>query len=101
MIDKELLRKHQIRPARPPATGEPRTYREKLLTDFLDKINQARKADGFPALSYGRLAKLVEGWNEVQLKCLYDDCSGEHVRSFSALFWSKVQPKKNGQRFSN
>ena len=78
------------RPTRRQAIkGEARTYREKLVTDFMEKLNECRKAGGFVPMSYPRVAKMLKGYDEVQLQRLYGDCMG--ARSFSALFFSKIK----------
>lgn len=73
-----------------PQPGEPRTYREKLLSDFLLKINECRAAGGFNPITFGRLARMLKGYSSVQLKVLYDDCTCPHI-AFSALFFSKIK----------
>jgi len=54
-MNKELLKKHLTKSTRKPVKGEPRTYREKLLMDFLEKINECRSAGGFTSFTYARL----------------------------------------------
>jgi hypothetical protein len=43
------------------------------------------------------LAKLLKGRNEVQLKALLGDCTNDTI-PFTALFFSKVKPRKFTQR---
>jgi hypothetical protein len=73
-----------------PPKGEARTYRENLLDNFLLKINQSREGTKYPPYTYPRLAKLLKGKNEVQLKVLYEDCLADHI-PFTALFFSKIK----------
>lgn len=83
-------------PVREKVDG-PRTYREKLLTDILEKINECRAKGGFTAFTYPRLAKLLKGYNEVQLQTLLVDCTCDHI-PFTALFFTKVKPRKDVKR---
>src|SRR5687767_14136360 len=89
------LQNYKLPTRRKAVQGEARTYREHLLTTFLEKINECRKQGGFVAFSYPRLAKLLKGYNEVQLQTLLVECTTPQI-PFTALFFSKV--KKSTQK---
>lgn len=90
MINKDLLTKYQTRTTSKRPVGEARTYREKLVSDIQERLNECRTKAGYSPMSYPRVAKMVKGFDEVQLKRLYDDCICPTI-PFSALFFSKLK----------
>lgn len=71
--------------------GLPRNEREEMLELFMAKLNAARIKDGFSKLSYGRLAKALQGVPTADLYAFYRQC--EQAKSFSRYFWWALKPK--------
>jgi hypothetical protein len=98
-IDSPVLKKLEIPPEflekfRPRARkkGEPRSEREELLGVFLAKLNAQRIADGFPKLTYGRLARVLQHVPTEDLYAFYRQCDA--ARHFGKFFWWSLKPKE-------
>lgn len=75
-----------------PARGEKnaRTPREEQLNKFLDRLNYARKEDGFSPLSYGRIAKATQHIPDGDLHAFYQQCVS--AKNFGRYFWWALKP---------
>jgi len=70
-----------------------KTERGELMTFFARHLNHARQADGFPAISMGRMGKILEGIPTDDLYYLQSVCT--KAGNFSKRFWWEVDPKKH------
>jgi len=73
-----------------PATKSRRTERGDLITEFTERVN-AERGDYKP-LSLSYVAFLLSHLNVTDLYILLNKCNDS--KSFSALFWYHVKPKK-------
>lgn len=70
----------------------PRNERDEMLDLFLARLNAGRVADGFPKLSYARLAKMLEGIQTGELYPLYKEC--DQAKSFGGLLNWKLKQRQ-------
>lgn len=87
-IPVEFLEKFRPRARK---SGEPRNERDEMLDIFLARLNASRIKDGYPKISYARLAKLLERIPTRDLYAFYQKC--ETYRSFGAGFHYELKPK--------
>lgn len=71
--------------------NKPRNEREEQLDIYLARLNASRIKDGYPKLSYARLAKMLEGIPTGDLHAIYKKC--ETYRSFGAGLNYELKPK--------
>jgi hypothetical protein len=70
-----------------------KTERGELMRFFVRHLNLARKQDGLPAITMGRMGKILEGIPTADLYYLQKVCST--AKNFGKKFWWKVDPKKH------
>ena len=69
----------------------PRNPRDEMLELFVDRINAGNVADGFPAVGFGRVAKMLEGIPTGDLFALFQKC--QTYRKFGAGLRHELRPK--------
>ena len=69
------------------------TERGDLMRYFLDKINRARVSDGLPAMTMGRMGRLLLATPTKDLYYLKSIC--DQAPNFSKRFWWEIDPKKH------
>jgi len=77
------------------AGGEPdrRTERGELMKYFMERVNAARVADGFRAMTMGHMGKLLQKIPTKDLYYLKSVC--DSAKNFSKKFWWEINPKKH------
>lgn len=88
--------------------GEVRTKRERLtergemMRYFMDKLNIARKRDGLPQLTMGRMGRLLVAIPTKDLYYLKSVCDDSDKRggvdAFSKKFWWETKPRKEEEK---
>lgn len=68
------------------------TERGELMDYFCRKLNANRLRDGIPAISMGRMGKLLEGIPTKDLYYLKRVC--DDAQNFSKRFWYELNPEK-------
>lgn len=76
---------------RPRKMGQPRTQREELIQQFLDRLNPEQLADNRPPFTFARLTRMFKGISDSRLYQLFNECSAEGVRSFGAMLTYKLK----------
>jgi len=66
--------------------------RQLVLKGFLDILNPARKAGGYPPLGGDRLGREFEGISTSDLKIFFGEC--KFAKNFSSTFWWKLRNPK-------
>ena len=69
------------------------TERGDMMRYFLDKINRARVGDGLPAITMGRMGRLLLATPTKDLYYLKSIC--DQAPNFSKKFWWEIDPKKH------
>ena len=82
-IEKYRPRRRQI--------GTPRTQREDLIQQFLDRLNPDQLKDGRKPYTYGQMAKRFQGLTDQRLYQLFQECSSPTVKSFGAMMTYKLK----------
>jgi hypothetical protein len=70
-----------------------KTERGEMMRFFLRHLNYARAQDGYPPLTMGRMAKILEAIPTKDLYYLRSVCTD--AKHFSKKFWWEVDPKKH------
>lgn len=74
--------------------GAPRNEREELIGKFLEKLNPARTTAGYRAMSYPRVARMLQHiTSNSDLHAFYKQCS--NARSFGAYFNWALKPQSH------
>lgn len=68
------------------------TERGELMRYFCDRLNSARRTDGLPPISMGRMGKLFEQIPTKDLYYLKSVC--DKAQHFSKRFWYELNPEK-------
>lgn len=71
------------------------TERGELMRYFCEKLNRSRARDGLPAISMGRMGKMLEKIPTKDLYYLKSVC--ERAENFSKKFWYLLNPEKYGE----
>jgi len=69
------------------------TERGELMEYFCEKLNKSRIRDGLPAISMGRMGKMLEKIPTKDLYYLKRVC--DDAGNFSKKFWWELKPKKH------
>ena len=77
----------------PNAKADRATERGELMKYFLERLNPARKKDGYAPLTMGRMARLLLATPTKDLYYLKSVC--DQSKDFSKKFWWEVNPKKH------
>ncbi len=77
------------------------TERGELMRYFCDKLNSTRRRDGLPAITMGRMGKLLEKIPTKDLYYVQRVCND--ATDFSKKFWYLLNPekyeKKNAKKY--
>ncbi len=68
------------------------TERGELMKYFCDRLNSARRIDGMPPVSMGRMGKMLEQIPTKDLYYLKSVC--DKAQNFSKRFWYELNPEK-------
>lgn len=68
------------------------TERGDLMKYFCEKLNRSRQRDGLPAISMGRMGKLLQAIPTKDLYYLKSVC--DRAGNFSKKFWYELNPEK-------
>lgn len=69
-----------------------KTERGEMMRYFCEKLNEARRRDGIPPISMGRMGKLLEKIPTKDLYYLQRVC--DDAKNFSKKFWYELNPEK-------
>ncbi len=72
------------------------TERGELMQFFMERLNVGRRKDGYPALTMGRMARLLSATPTKDLYYLKKIC--EEAKDFSKKFWWEINPKKHEKK---
>lgn len=77
------------------------TERGELMKYFCERLNSPRRLEGLPAITMGRMGKMLEKIPTKDLYYLKSVC--ERAKNFSTKFWYELYPekydKKNEHKF--
>jgi hypothetical protein len=73
-----------------------KTERGELMRFFVRHLNYARRSDGLPPITMGRIGRILEGIPTTDLYYLQSVCS--RAKNFSKKFWWEIDPKKHQER---
>ena len=69
-----------------------KTERGEIMRYFMERLNDSRRQDGIPALTMGRMGKLLEKIPTKDLYYLKSVC--DSAQNFSKKFWYELNPGK-------
>lgn len=79
---------------------EKQTERGELMRYFMEKLNTGRVRDGLPALTMGRMGRMLVAIPTQDLYYLKSVCDDAESRgkSFSKKFWWEIKPKETDDK---
>jgi ribosomal protein L33 len=90
----EHIKSHLLNKGKPDRATE----RGELMKFFCDRLNPGRVRDGYPALSLGRMGRILQAIPTKDLYYLKSVC--EQAKDFSKKFWWEINPKKHTEAVS-
>ena len=88
----EHIGKHMMQPSA-RSTKEKVTERGELMKYFMERLNPGRVRDGYPALTFARMARLLEAMPTQDIYYLKSVC--DKAPDFAKKFWWEIKPQNH------